>query len=189
MSRNSEHVINWRQRTKERIIQSFDGKCGVCGYNRCQEALELHHLNPNEKEFSLGSIRACPKSWIKIVIELRKCVLLCAICHREYHAGLIEISNDIRRFNETFADYLEVQRQDRLLRALVPCPVCGKEKYIYNKTCSLNCAGRLVWKFDWNSIDLYQEFIIKKKSRCQIAKEIGCSDNAVAKRLRKLKLL
>lgn len=27
----------------------------ICGYNRCVDALEFHHENPEEKEFKLGS--------------------------------------------------------------------------------------------------------------------------------------
>ncbi len=189
MSKSSERVISWRQRTKERIIQSFSGKCGICGYNRCPEALDLHHLDPNKKEFSMGYIRACPKSWDKIVVELRKCVLLCCICHREYHCGLIEIPTNIQKFNETFSDYLEVKRQDKLLKSSDPCPVCGSEKPIHNKTCSLNCAATLAQKYDWSKIDLGKLFLEEKKSKCHIANIVGCSEAAVRKRLKKLKMI
>ena len=189
MTKNSEHVIKWRRRTKERIIQSFDKKCGICDYNRCQGALELHHLDPSEKEFSIGKIRACPKSWKKIVEELRKCVLLCANCHREYHNNLIDIPTYIKRFNETFSDYLEIQKQDRLLKAVEPCPVCGNEKPIHNKTCSLSCAAKLAEKYDWSKIDLQQLYFINKKSKCEIASIVGCSEAAVRKRLKKLNMI
>ena len=48
------------------------GSCVCCGYKKCDAALALHHLDPNEKDFSLGSIRANCKSWAEIVEELRK---------------------------------------------------------------------------------------------------------------------
>jgi hypothetical protein len=55
MSNQSKNVISWRNRTKERIIQSFGGSCGICGYKKCQRSLDLHHLDPNEKDFSLSA--------------------------------------------------------------------------------------------------------------------------------------
>ncbi len=58
MSKSSEKVKRWRKATKQRIIDSFGGKCGICGYEKCPDALALHHLNPLEKEFGLGGVRA-----------------------------------------------------------------------------------------------------------------------------------
>ena len=51
MSNTSAAVRLWRQRTKTRIVESFGGKCNICSYNRCQTALELHHLDPSKKNF------------------------------------------------------------------------------------------------------------------------------------------
>ncbi len=30
------------------------GKCQVCGYRRCREALEFHHLSLSEKDFGIS---------------------------------------------------------------------------------------------------------------------------------------
>lgn len=67
--------------------------CKVCGYDQCQQALELHHKNPKEKSFDISDaiyqkIKVTDR---EIKIELKKCVLLCANCHRELHYGLIEL--------------------------------------------------------------------------------------------------
>lgn len=67
--------------------------CGSCGYNRCSSALELHHVNPLDKEANIGSFynRQPTEEMIK---ELDKCICLCANCHRELHyklrLGLVE---------------------------------------------------------------------------------------------------
>lgn len=50
-----QRVKDYRQRVKERLVEIFGGKCQVCGYNKAISALEFHHLNPEEKEFSLGN--------------------------------------------------------------------------------------------------------------------------------------
>jgi hypothetical protein len=34
-------------------IEYGDGKCQICGYNKCNRALSFHHKDPNEKDFGL----------------------------------------------------------------------------------------------------------------------------------------
>ena len=87
----SKNVIEWRKRTKAKIVESMGGKCSSCGYSTCADALEMHHLIPSEKSFSFGNMRANPKAWKTIVDELKKCVMLCANCHREVEAGIKQI--------------------------------------------------------------------------------------------------
>ena len=58
-----EHQSKYRDRRKQRIIDVMGGKCALCGYDRCNEALDLHHLNPDEKDFDI-SARPCV-SWDK----------------------------------------------------------------------------------------------------------------------------
>ena len=76
MSKKSESIKRWRKNTKDRIITAMGSSCVCCGYKKCTAALELHHLDKLEKELSFGNIRASIRSWIKIVEELRKCVLI-----------------------------------------------------------------------------------------------------------------
>ena len=75
-----------RHRNKKRgmAIALLGGQCSKCGYSRCQEALDFHHVNPKGKEFTVSSFFNL--SWKRIQKEVEKCVLLCANCHREEHA-------------------------------------------------------------------------------------------------------
>ena len=189
MSNQSKNVISWRNRTKERIIQSFGGSCGICGYKKCQRSLDLHHLDPNEKDFSLSAIRARPKSWESIVQELRKCVLLCKNCHGEIHDGMTDLPDTILRFDESFADYKKILEEDRKKKYNDLCPICGKEIFYKQKTCSYECSAKISGKYDWDKYDLKKLYIDDKLSMLRIAKLIGCSDVAVKKRLVKLKLI
>jgi hypothetical protein len=107
MSVGSDRVKKWRRQSKERVVAAMGGKCIICGYNRCNDALALHHVNPGDKEFSFNSIRANPKSWETIVGELKKCVLVCHNCHQEIHAGLVTIPKDAPTFNEEYTNYKE----------------------------------------------------------------------------------
>lgn len=54
------------------------------GYNKCIAALEFHHLDPNEKDFGIASSGAT-RTFEKIKVELDKCIMVCANCHREIH--------------------------------------------------------------------------------------------------------
>jgi hypothetical protein len=60
--------------------------CKICGYNKCEKALEFHHINPEEKEYKISDLKS--ESEIVIKQELQKCIILCANCHREVHHGL-----------------------------------------------------------------------------------------------------
>jgi len=179
MSSNSIRIKKWRLESKQRIVDAMGGECQICGYSRCLANLALHHIDPSKKDFRLGAIRANPKSWNKIVEELRKCVLLCHICHNELHYGVIQLPAEYKKFDEKFANY---KFKKKILRQ---CPVCkGVITVSGNKVCSNKCAGQLRQKINWNDIKL--EELIKVKTIVGIAKELGCSDSAVHKRLKKL---
>ena len=77
-------VTERRRRLKEMSVEYKGGKCSECGYNKCINALEFHHLDANEKDFSIGN-NGHTRSWERIRIELDKCIIVCANCHREIH--------------------------------------------------------------------------------------------------------
>ena len=70
--------------------------CAICGYNVCSAALDLHHLNPNEKESNIAAMTSSVITARELLAELAKCSVLCANCHRELHAGVatLEADND-----------------------------------------------------------------------------------------------
>lgn len=81
-----------RQTRVEMVKKLVGDSCWLCGYNKCWSGLDLHHVYSEDKLFNL-SVRYVTTKWLNIVNELKKCVLLCACCHREVHAGLI--SSDV----------------------------------------------------------------------------------------------
>ncbi len=60
----------------------------MCGYDRCILNLTFHHVDPQTKVFPM-SMRT-GKSINAFREEVKKCVLVCANCHGEIEAGLIE---------------------------------------------------------------------------------------------------
>ena len=78
----------WRDNTKKHsekyktLIENWKScGCQKCGDKRSY-VIEAHHIDPTQKDFSIGtSMRG-----IKITEqELKKCIPLCANCHKEFH--------------------------------------------------------------------------------------------------------
>ena len=82
-----EAVRRRRKKVRQMAVEYKGGHCQQCGYDKCAEALEFHHIENSDKDFGI-SARGYTRSWQKIRLELDKCILLCANCHRELHAGL-----------------------------------------------------------------------------------------------------
>ena len=72
-------------RRKVRLVKRMGGRCGTCGYCENLAALEFHHADPGTKAFSLDLRSLSNRSWQAIVVEARKCELLCSNCHKELH--------------------------------------------------------------------------------------------------------
>lgn len=85
---NSERVNTTRRNNKTKLVAMFGGECVICGYNRYVGALEFHHSEPEHKDFGLSS-RGMTWALSKMIEEAKKCILVCANCHREIHAGLV----------------------------------------------------------------------------------------------------
>ena len=51
--------------------------------------MDFHHKNPLEKRFELTSMN---RTWDILKEEVDKCLLVCSNCHREIHAGVINIT-------------------------------------------------------------------------------------------------
>jgi transposase len=86
----AEGVARHRRRLKERLVAEAGGRCGLCGYERTMRALQFHHLDPNSKEFGFAE-RGVTRSLAKCRAEARKCILLCANCHAEVEAGIVDL--------------------------------------------------------------------------------------------------
>ena len=89
-----QYLLKAVQRRRERVrlmaVNYKGGCCQVCGYDRCIEALEFHHLDPTQKDFGI-SYKGYTRSWEKVKEEADKCIRLCANCHREAHAGMLQL--------------------------------------------------------------------------------------------------
>ncbi len=83
-------VAKRRKVIKKKSVLYKGGKCELCGYSRCIEALDFHHRDPDTKKFGISN-KGYTRSWQNVQDELDKCVLVCANCHREIEAGVSQI--------------------------------------------------------------------------------------------------
>lgn len=70
---------------KIELIRLKGAKCEHCGYNRNYAALEFHHSDPHKKDFQLDIRILSNRRWDVILVEAKKCLLLCSNCHAEEH--------------------------------------------------------------------------------------------------------
>jgi len=75
---------------KKYVVELFGNKCQECGRAGPPAIFDFHHRNPEDKAETLDSGRSLfSASWETVRLELKKCDLLCANCHRLKH-----INND-----------------------------------------------------------------------------------------------
>ena len=89
---NKKAVAKRRKKIKSMAIEYKGGKCCVCGYAKCNAALDFHHKPGKEKSFGLG-LNGMTRSWERTKSEIDKCILVCANCHREIHEGIAQVSD------------------------------------------------------------------------------------------------
>ncbi len=59
--------------------------CLICGYSKCPQAMDFHHVDPKEKDMHVSKMVG-RYSWTRTKKEMSKCIILCANCRRELHA-------------------------------------------------------------------------------------------------------
>lgn len=43
-----------RHKVKNMSLEYKGNKCCICGYDKCKDALDFHHLDPTKKDFGIG---------------------------------------------------------------------------------------------------------------------------------------
>ena len=169
MNKKSESGMRAQKRKKQKAVDAFGGKCCICGYNKCLEALEFHHVMKEEKE-EKPSYVIMRWSWERAKKELDKCILVCSNCHKEIHA------------NEKVGLELDIQRYIKPW-ITKECECCSKEfqtKRNEAKYCSITCSTHTQRKVVRPSKEELKT-LIETTSWVQIGRMYNVSDNAVRK--------
>lgn len=80
-----------------RIKEVKGGKCVRCGYSACLKALEFHHIDSSQKDFTISNDHF---KLLEAVEESKKCILLCSNCHKELHDNLWSLEDTIIKEKE-----------------------------------------------------------------------------------------
>jgi tRNA A37 N6-isopentenylltransferase MiaA len=144
----SEAVVNWRRRTKIRLILYKGGKCEKCGYDNLDapSVFHFHHPDPTQKDFSISGKSA---KFETLRNEVDKCCLYCSNCHGEIHDT---INNEIRSKTieryQTELDEIKKIGYDEFRRLqkekaikISTCPQCGKQFRPLNNDQKYCCHG------------------------------------------------
>lgn len=83
-----------RQKEQTAWLQSLKKECIICGEKE-SICLDFHHINPEEKSFTIAKHQSLGKE--KLLAEIKKCVCLCSNCHRKVHAGIINLENYLNK--------------------------------------------------------------------------------------------
>ena len=95
---NKDSVDKRRWEKKEELVKYKGGKCEVCGYDKCIDALEFHHINKDTKSFGIGG--RLTRSLNELKKEADKCILVCSNCHREIHYKENKAKRDAYYFSQ-----------------------------------------------------------------------------------------
>lgn len=178
-----EYVKNSRHNLKQRLLYIMGNKCCICGYDKCPSALEFHHKNPKEKEYSLGENTNI--GFEKATQEIKKCILVCANCHREIHAFNLDISQ-YNCFDEN--KFLEKQQElnDLKTKKIIYCKNCGQVISSKAQYC-VKCSHLMQMKAIRPNREELKK-LIRKESFSKIGNIYNVTDNSIRKWCKKEKL-
>ena len=166
MNIRSEGNKRYQRRKKEKAVELMGGKCQLCGYDKCINALDFHHIDKSTKEHKPARIIS-NGSWNRIIEELNKCILVCSNCHREIEST--DYSFDIKSLVKPFID-----------RTCLTCKIEFQTRNYDSKFCSIKCSSLNQRKCTRPSKSELEK-LIKNTSWVQIGRMFDVSDNAVRK--------
>lgn len=177
---NSEAVANFIKRRKANLRKVFHSKCCLCGFSEVQEALEFHHVNPEEKEFQICGSNNQTKALKKQLEEMKKTILVCSNCHKGIHNNIYQVPDNWTEFyDDKIAQELLDDLEKIKTHQINYCQRCGKEITSISTYCS-ECFHIMQRKCDRPNREELKDLIYILPFT-QIASKYGVTDNAVRK--------
>lgn len=178
---NSQAVVNHIKKRKKDLIKVFHSKCCICGFDDFPEALEFHHVNPATKSFGITDSNSITKALDKQLEEMKKCILVCANCHRGIHQNYYQVP-------ENYQELYDNKVAEQLLKELDEikhgkkhyCQKCGQLISSSQATYCKKCASENQRKSERPPREELKDKI-RKLPFTTIAKEYSVSDNAIRK--------
>lgn len=86
---HNKYTLEKGKQKKEYAVKKLGGCCKICGFNKFNSGLDIHHLDPAKKDPNFKYHRGWKKE--KIDKEIEHCILLCKVCHAGIHSGDITL--------------------------------------------------------------------------------------------------
>ncbi len=183
--KNGTSINRMRAARKQAFFLNGD-KCNKCGENR-EYLLDFHHLEKEKKENTISFliVRGRFKDMFE---EIKKCVLLCANCHREFH----HLQNTTNLKTEDYVDFSLINSFEQTINYNQSYIVENQLCKICKKPISRNTKNQLCSDCFYRSQRVVQDRPsakqlikdIKETSMVATGKKYGVSDNAVRKWLK-----
>lgn len=101
---------------KHILVEYKGGECVECGYKKCEGALQFHHIDAKDKDFTLSLVKPGQIDLDALKIEADKCILLCANCHIKKH-----------EITDLVAIIMRLPSNDSKNYGIKTCKVCNDE--------------------------------------------------------------
>lgn len=89
---NKESAIESRKKYKRGVKDKITEYKANIGCISCGESdpvcLDFHHIDPKTKEYTIATAGVKGLSFEKVLLEIKKCEVLCANCHRKRHSAV-----------------------------------------------------------------------------------------------------
>lgn len=183
-----QNSVDKRKKDKKvELIKYKGGKCEICGYNKCVDALEFHHIDETTKDYNISHYMN--RSIDVLKKEADKCILVCSNCHREIHHKMNEEKRN--KEYESQQDFLNehkhVNKIDTIDKDLVINMIkSGFDKKEISKKVGVSIAT-LTRFFSKNGINMmrnafsYDDLLEPNENELRRMREEGMSFTEIAK--------
>jgi hypothetical protein len=107
--KNRERLLEYQNKRYNETLDIFQQWRKTLKCCRCEEndvaCLEFHHSDPETKENNV--VRMVSRSVKSVIKELKKCVVVCANCHRRIHAYDIKTDPNTEDLGTSFENFLK----------------------------------------------------------------------------------
>jgi hypothetical protein len=164
----NNQAVERQRHLKQEAIDYKGGSCERCGYNKCPAALEFHHTDPTQKDFSISHTKNANLN-DTIRLELDKCIVLCANCHREEHwSGKLDTIN-----------LTHLYKKPKVIKRCVGCDVVVDYKATRCAPCHSKAREKIMWP---DTAELVK--MVENTNYSAVGRALGVSNIAVRKRIK-----
>lgn len=190
--RNKKLLFDKSEKFRNKQFEEFRDWKNTLKCNICKESesvcLDFHHIDETKKVFDISQ-KVGKVSLASLNEEIKKCICVCANCHRKVHKyGLVEYLKN-RNLSEMQLTIAEIPQHSKKIVNLKYCKNCHAEIYLYSKTNLCEGCYKLYLKNRIPPKPQLSEDLFFLKSQTAIAKKYNVSLSCMRRWLDKYELI